>query len=1045
MDKISILYIEDDDKQRRTLVKQLRSKGFKVTASKSGQTGLDLFESRTFDVILCDLHMTPFTGLDILDRVRKKDPDIPFIILTAHGDVNQAVKAIKKGAQHFILKPPEINEIDISVRQTIEQTRVQKELNESQEILRLIYENIPDIIYSMSPRGEFISISPSAEVLLGYKPSRYIGKSVLELIHPDDVKSVREALVKSVKTGKPKVRVREFRMISKNGEIRHFEVSRKLVLENGRVVRIDGIARDITERKTLERRLVRYSSNLEHKNAEMESLLKELSLKKDELQAIIDSSPDTIFMVDNNGTIQEINQRVHYFFGLHPEEIVHGSIDDFTEKIKDHFRDFEKFHGIIEQLKKTPDCSGSCAGQISPSILFDRSVELSHPRPAVLIPFSVSVHDENGKETGRVWVYGDITAIKRADELLHKIVSASPIPTIISRIEDGKILYANDQLASLVGLTASELVGRNTPDFYYNPDDRKIVLEHLRRDGYLNNFETQIKRVDGSVIWMLFSIVTTEISGEPVILGGLYDINKRKIAEEALEKERNFVSAVLDTAGALVVVLDQEGRIVRFNRACEETTGYSFSEALGNRIWDFLLLPDEKDRVKSIFKKLQSGKYPSTAENYWLTKDGEPRLISWSNTVLLDENGKVEYVIATGIDITEHRESDEKMKLYREIFMNARDGIVITNADGQFIERNPAHKRNTGIPDTEITNLNVLDFLQQSGEEIASRLKKDGSFRGEVQGQHADGSRHSVDLSIFPIRSETGEIVRYAGIARDISAIKKVLNDLEEVNKNLRDTQSQLVQSEKMASLGTLVAGVAHEINTPIGAVSSMQDTLFRTLEKLKGMIESRFPEGCADLPDIEATLKVIDDANRVIKPGTERVINIVRRLRSFARLDEAEVKTVDIHEGLEDTLVLIYHELKHNISIVKNYGDIPQIACYPGQLNQVFLNILINAKQAIRGKGKITITTSVREGKVHIAIQDSGIGIAKEDLIKVFDPGFTTKGVGVGTGLGLSICYQIIQGHRGEIKAESKPGKGSTFTIILPTNLDVLINDNQS
>jgi PAS domain S-box-containing protein len=198
-------------------------------------------------------------------------------------------------------------------------------------------------------------------------------------------------------------------------------------------------------------------------------------------------------------------------------------------------------------------------------------------------------------------------------------------------------------------------VGRNTPDFYYNPDDRKIVLEHLRRDGYLNNFETQIKRVDGSVIWMLFSIVTTEISGEPVILGGLYDINKRKIAEEALEKERNFVSAVLDTAGALVVVLDQEGRIVRFNRACEETTGYSFSEALGNRIWDFLLLPDEKDRVKSIFKKLQSGKYPSTAENYWLTKDGEPRLISWSNTVLLDENGKVEYVIATGIDITEHR------------------------------------------------------------------------------------------------------------------------------------------------------------------------------------------------------------------------------------------------------------------------------------------------------------------------------------------------------------------------------------------------------
>jgi signal transduction histidine kinase len=175
-------------------------------------------------------------------------------------------------------------------------------------------------------------------------------------------------------------------------------------------------------------------------------------------------------------------------------------------------------------------------------------------------------------------------------------------------------------------------------------------------------------------------------------------------------------------------------------------------------------------------------------------------------------------------------------------------------------------------------------------------------------------------------------------------------------------------------------------------------------------------------------------------------VINIVRRLKSFARLDEAELKTVDIHEGLEDTLILIHHELKHNITVVKNFGDVPPLSCFPGQLNQVFLNLLINSKQAIKGKGTISITTFVKNNKTHIVIKDNGVGIPKEKLRRIFDPGFTTKGRGVGAGLGLSICYQIIQDHRGEIKVESVLGKGATFTVVLPMDLkDILRRESQN
>jgi signal transduction histidine kinase len=247
-----------------------------------------------------------------------------------------------------------------------------------------------------------------------------------------------------------------------------------------------------------------------------------------------------------------------------------------------------------------------------------------------------------------------------------------------------------------------------------------------------------------------------------------------------------------------------------------------------------------------------------------------------------------------------------------------------------------------------------------------------------------------------------------------------------------------------MASLGMLVAGIAHEINTPIGAANSMHDTLLRAVAKLKTILADTCPTDFAMRADLDKTIKIIDDSNAIIKSGTERVINIVRRLRSFARLDEAELKTVDIHEGLEDTLTLIHHEIKHGITVIRNYGKLPTIACYPGQLNQVFLNILINAKQAIKGKGTVTITTSVAGGKVYISIADDGTGIPKDKLGKIFDPGFTTKGVGVGTGLGLSICYQIIQDHKGEIKVDSEVGKGSKFTIILPTNLDKIKSNSK-
>lgn len=252
----------------------------------------------------------------------------------------------------------------------------------------------------------------------------------------------------------------------------------------------------------------------------------------------------------------------------------------------------------------------------------------------------------------------------------------------------------------------------------------------------------------------------------------------------------------------------------------------------------------------------------------------------------------------------------------------------------------------------------------------------------------------------------------------------------------LRETQSQLVQSEKMAALGDLVAGVAHEINTPLGAVSSNTDLVGRFMIKAK--------ETLADPAQTDKAINFLDRGAAmadVSREACRRINEIVRSLRNFARLDEDERKPADLHEGINSTLTLAGHLMKNRITVHREYGQLPPVHCYANQLNQVFLNMLVNAAQAIDGPGEITIRTrfvpdAATQGSAVVEISDSGCGIRPDDMAKVFNPGFTTKGVGVGTGLGLAICYRIVANHQGKVDVESGVGKGTTFRITLPVGM---------
>jgi signal transduction histidine kinase len=255
--------------------------------------------------------------------------------------------------------------------------------------------------------------------------------------------------------------------------------------------------------------------------------------------------------------------------------------------------------------------------------------------------------------------------------------------------------------------------------------------------------------------------------------------------------------------------------------------------------------------------------------------------------------------------------------------------------------------------------------------------------------------------------------------------------ELQNLYDELKNTEAQLIQSEKMASLGQLVAGIAHELNNPIAFIYGNAKHLNRYVSRIEkfvsaGQNEKDHQSLQTMLPDLKS---LIEDTIR----GSHTVKELVQNLRTFSHLDQAEKKPADIHEGLETCLMIVHPQIKGRIKVVKNYEAEGVIECNIGQLNQVFLNLLLNASQAIEGEGEIHVTTKNEDEEIVISISDTGSGIPESIRSRIFDPFFTTKEVGQGMGLGLSISYSIVEKHQGKIAVESEAGKGSTFCIRLP------------
>jgi two-component system NtrC family sensor kinase len=316
----------------------------------------------------------------------------------------------------------------------------------------------------------------------------------------------------------------------------------------------------------------------------------------------------------------------------------------------------------------------------------------------------------------------------------------------------------------------------------------------------------------------------------------------------------------------------------------------------------------------------------------------------------------------------------------------------------------------------------------RTNRDLAAQLARVKKLSGQALAQERRAREEEV------ARKELeAENARKSAELEEARKRQKLMDELEETNVELRETQGQLVESEKMAALGNLVAGVTHEMNTPVGALKSVLNTVGRAATRLKERLVSDHADTLESDATIRRTVDAIANSNRVMSEATDRVAGIVQNLRSFARLDEAESQVASLEEGLDSTVAVMESQIPDGIAVVKEYGDISPIFCSPGQLNHVFMHLIRNATQAMGQQGEITISTSQNPEKVYVRIRDTGPGIPAEQLEHIFDFRFKAGESRVKMGLGLVADYNIIQAHDGDMSIESEVGEGTEVTVTLP------------
>jgi len=559
-----------------------------------------------------------------------------------------------------------------------------------------------------------------------------------------------------------------------------------------------------------------------------------------------------------------------------------------------------------------------------------------------------------------------------------------------------------------------------------------------------NNDKEHIKLLETKLRHLENDFILTKEENEKAVRKYMDMIKESRENQEKLRQSEEKYRLLVENVSDLIVKVDTEGKFLFVSPSYCELFGKTEEELLGK---NFMPLVHEDDRkiTKEAMKNLYKTPHCCYVEQRAMTNKGW-RWLAWAYKSILDGEGNVKAVVGIGRDITERKEFELKIResesKYAALVEQSHDGVIILQ-DGLLKFANKAIEEISGYSRDEQLGKPIWNFIAAEHRKLVidiceSRMKgNDVPERYEIKIKTKTGEIRDVEI--------TSGIIKYSGRSADMITV----HDITERKK----MEQMLIQSEKMASIGILAAGIIHEINNPVGYIGSNLNTLekyarklndyqqqfYEIIQKHKDKLGPGFSNFFSDLRKLQNDTKLdfiiedLKDAAAESLEGIEKVRKIIADLKDFSRIEKSEMRPEDINAGIDKVLNVVWNELKYKAEVKKEYGVIPEVNCNIQRLEQVFINILVNAAHAIEKRGIISIKTYAEENSVYIRISDTGSGIPEENLKKIFDAFYTTKSAGKGTGLGLSISYKIIQEHKGEIFVESEVGKGTTFTIKLP------------
>lgn len=561
-----------------------------------------------------------------------------------------------------------------------------------------------------------------------------------------------------------------------------------------------------------------------------------------------------------------------------------------------------------------------------------------------------------------------------------------------------QLIFANNALEKILEYSKDELSRMTLTQIVHPLGHERVTQQTLalqQNPKAVPIYEIPVVTKSSAVKWLEITASAIQHDNQITNLITAIDITARKRAEAAHKHTEWMLGQMLQGDPVPTFVINQNHEVTHWNRACEVVTGASASKMIGSRqpwiafydserpVMADLIVDGAMDKLEAYYKDAHHVSEivleAYEAEGFFPNFGSEGLWLYFTAAPLKDPKGKIIGAVETLVDITARKKSEASLqKAYDDL------EVLVEKRTGQLAQ-----------------------------------------------------AKAALEADVVKRQASEAELMqRYT--------------ELSELNEKLRSAQEQLLQSEKLASIGQLAAGVAHEINNPIGYVQSNITTLEKYLQDVLSIIDvlqgavdalpADHPAATAaqkieqklDLPFIrEDALNLMSET----REGIDRVRKIVADLKDFSRVDSAQVwQWADLHRCLDSTLNIVSNEIKYKAAVVKDYGDLPEVECLPSQMNQVFMNLMVNASHAISSdRGTLTLRTGRQDDQVWVEVEDTGDGIPADTLSKIFDPFFTTKPIGQGTGLGLSLAYGIVQKHHGRIDVRSEVGKGTCFRITLP------------